>query len=114
MVLPSAWNRVFHFGPRYAPLPSVNVLVRPLIPCGLSLLALGAVMALVRLQRRITNTRAPVDERLLRSPGESLRTRLESIDEKLMWCVALLSTGPVLFSLTAPEFPDRLSMVLLV
>jgi hypothetical protein len=43
-----------------------------------------------------------------------VRARLERIDEKLMWCVALLSAGPVVFSLTAPGFPDKLSLVLLL
>ena len=85
-----------------------------LIPGALSLLALSTVVGLVRLQRRVTNTRAPVTDRLLRSAGESLRARLERIDERLMWCVALLSAGPVVFSLTAPGFPDKLSIALLL
>src|SRR5215470_11432571 len=85
-----------------------------LVPGGLSLLALSTVVGLVRLQRRVTNSGAPVSDRLLRSPGESLRSRLERIDEKLMWCVALLSAGPVIFSLTAPGFPDKLSIALLL
>jgi hypothetical protein len=85
-----------------------------LIPGGLSLLALCTVVGLVRLQRSVTNTTTPVSDRLLRAPGESLRARLERIDEKLMWCVALLSAGPVVFSLTAPGFPDKLSIVLLL
>lgn len=92
----------------------MNAMVRNLIPGGLSLLALITVVGLVRLQRRATNTGAPMSDRLLRSPGESLRARLELIDEKLMWCVALLSAGPVVFSLTAPGFPDKLSVALLL
>jgi hypothetical protein len=92
----------------------MEAMVHSLIPGGLSLLALSTVVGLVRLQRRVTNTQAPVSERLLRSPGESLRARLARIDEKLMWCVALLSVGPVVFSLTAPGFPDKLSIALLL
>jgi hypothetical protein len=92
----------------------MDAMVHSLVPGGLSLLALTTVVGLVRLQRSVTNTRAPVSDRLLRSPGESLRARLERIDEKLMWCVALLSAGPVVFSLTAPGFPDKLSILLLL
>jgi hypothetical protein len=92
----------------------MDPMVHSLIPGGLSLLALCTVVGLVRLQRRVTNTRAPIGDRMLRSPGESLRARLERIDEKLMWCVALLSAGPVVFSLTAPGFPDKLSIALLL
>jgi hypothetical protein len=92
----------------------MDTILRTVIPGGLSLLVLSTVLAFVRLQRRAKKTRAPIEWRLLRSPGESLRTRLERIDEKLMWCVALLMAGPIAFGLCAPGFPDRLSISLLV
>jgi nuclease-like protein len=92
----------------------MDAIVRTAIPGGLSLLVLSAVLGLIRLQRRAKKTRAPIEWRLLRSPGESCRARLERIDEKLMWCVALLMAGPMAFGLCAPGFPDRLSISLLV
>src|SRR6516164_3468006 len=91
--LPSSAFRFSSIGPvsghflarRLLPFCPMDAMVHSLVPGGLSLLALTTVVGLVRLQRSVTNTRAPVSDRLLRSPGESLRARLERIDEKLMW-----------------------------
>ncbi|HWW00377.1 MAG TPA: nuclease-related domain-containing protein [Candidatus Acidoferrum sp.] len=86
---------------------------RILIAGGLTLLALTATVAVFRLRLHVTNTRALFDARLLRSPGESLRKRLEQLNEKLMYCIALFVVGPILFAWATPGFPDQLSTGLL-
>lgn len=66
------------------------------------------------LQRQLSGARAPMEMSFLRSPGESLRKRLEELNEKTIYCAALFALGPVVFARVAPGFPDYLTMGLLV
>lgn len=57
----------------------------------------GLVFAL-RTWRKITGTRAPTEDKLLRPPGESLQRKLAAFDDRLNYSAALLIGGPALFA----------------
>ncbi|MFN7138265.1 MAG: nuclease-related domain-containing protein [Limisphaerales bacterium] len=69
-------------------MPALKQLLIPLIPI-VFLLALAVPRFL---QRRIQKVRLPVKDKLLRPPGESLRVRIEEMDDKgnylTMWLLA--------------------------
>lgn len=69
------------------------------LPCAATV---GGLLLWVSWRSRWKGT-PPLKDKLLRSPGESLRTRLEEIDEQLMWPVAgLVITGTMVGAITDP------------
>src|SRR6059036_3880831 len=52
----------------------------------------------------VAATRSPIREKLLRSPGESLRRNLEQLNEYLVYSVAVFLLVPMLFAWQAPIF----------
>src|ERR1700757_32622 len=61
------------------------------------MLTLLGVVWILRGIRSLAQERPPVSEKLLRSPGESLRRELEKIDEQINDIVILTTFGPALF-----------------
>lgn len=51
----------------------------------------------------LAEVRSPIRERLLRSPGESLRQNLEQLNEYLIYSVALFIGAPALFAWQTPN-----------
>jgi hypothetical protein len=61
------------------------------------MLTLLGVAWILRKIRSSAQERPPVAEKLLRSPGESLRRELEKIDEQINDIIILTTFGPPLF-----------------
>jgi hypothetical protein len=61
-------------------------------------------------KRKIFRIRRPVTERLLRSPGESLKTELGKLNERFSEVAAVISLFPVVFVLLFEKFPLGISM----
>ncbi|HEU0038685.1 MAG TPA: hypothetical protein VFR76_05375, partial [Verrucomicrobiae bacterium] len=81
------------------------------------LLALTPILVLVfcfRAWRRLTGTRAPTEDKLLRPPGESLNRKLAAFDDKLNFCAALLAGGPVLLAVGTQTLPVTIYLPLLL
>lgn len=79
--------------------------------------ALTAILVLVvsfRTWRRLTGSRAPTENRLLRPPGESLNRKLAELNEKLNLTAGLLIGGPVLLALTTQTLPTTTFLPLLL
>jgi hypothetical protein len=92
----------------------MNVLPRAITAGLFTILALWAAAVVLRLRFRLMHTRAPVDTHLLRPPGESLRLRLEQLNEKQLFFLALLSFVPIFFASASPNFPDLTSAIIVV
>jgi Nuclease-related domain len=61
-------------------------------------LSLVGVVWILRGMRSLAQERPPVSDKLLRSPGESLRRELERIDDQINDILVLTVFGPVLFT----------------
>jgi len=59
-------------------------------------------------------SQSPVREKLLRSPGESLRRNLEQLNEYLVYSVAVFLLVPMLFAWQAPIFTNTRALVFLI
>jgi hypothetical protein len=71
-------------------------LLIPLFGLVTTALVVGSILIWAKLQSR-KNLRRPVREKLLRSPGEHLRSQIEGVDENLMLAVAGVCFTPMIF-----------------
>ena len=62
----------------------------------------------------VAATRGPTREKLLRSPGESLRRNLEQLNEYLIYSVALFLLAPMAFALQTPDLTSLWPLAFLV
>jgi len=67
--------------------------------------ALCAFLAASRKWRQFVGTRAPVADKLLRPPGESLNQKILSLDEKIAVCIALAIGGPAVLAFETQALP---------
>src|SRR6266404_2765325 len=80
----------------------VDTLLRIVLVEGFGVCALLLLGNAFRWWSDLAAPRWPIREKLLRSPGESLRRNLEQLNEYLIYSVALFLLVPMLFAWQAP------------
>ena len=95
--------------PNYTPLAqsllfltTVDALIRMLFVEGFGVCVILLVGNSFRWWSEAAATRSPLREKLLRSPGESLRRTLEQLNEYLIYSVAVFLLVPMFFAWQAP------------
>ena len=92
----------------------VESLLRMLCVEGFGVCVLFLLGNAFRWWSELAPTHSPVREKLLRSPGESLRRNLEQLNEYLIYSVAVFLLVPMLFAWQAPIFTNIWAVAFLV
>jgi len=101
------------FGADAAVSQAVESLLRMLAVEGFGVGVLLLLGNAFRWWSELAPTQSPVREKLLRSPGESLRRNLEQLNEYLIYSVAVFLLVPMLFAWRAPIFTNIWAMAFL-
>lgn len=75
---------------------------RILIATALVLSVMLFISGILRIWQKATKSRAPMDNKLLRSAGESLRSKLEALNERLIFSLAFFLFLPFSFAWGVP------------
>jgi hypothetical protein len=102
------------FGANAAVSQGVESLLRMLAVEGFGVGVLLLLGNAFRWWSELAPTHSPAREKLLRSPGETLRRNLEQLNEYLVYSVAVFLLVPMLFAWQAPIFTNTRALVFLI
>src|SRR6266571_9230320 len=106
--------RLVELGADAAVSQAVESLLRMLFVEGFGVCVLFLLGNAFRWWSELAPTHSPVREKLLRSPGESLRRNLEQLNEYLIYSVAVFLLVPMLFAWQAPIFTNIWAVAFLI
>lgn len=78
-------------------------IIRPMVGGVAFLVALGVGMRWFRVRYELETRKRPVSDKLLRSPGESLRKRRDELNERLIWLCVIAAVMPVMGAMVWPD-----------